>query len=117
MITAPTGTGIVFVSTRLVAVDADGKNSKLLMQELGTTPGEVLGQIQDNVIDWEPGKPNTILVASSESQMDARTHAALQSGGGSLGSALNEFPAVYELDINTGAMTLHSHAREPSASS
>ncbi len=113
MITAPTGIGLVFVSTRLVAVDADGKNSKLLMQEQGTSPGEVLGQFQDNVIDWEPGKPNTILVASSESQMDARTRAALQSGGGTLGRTLNEFPAVYELDINTGAMTLHSHAREP----
>lgn len=112
MINAPKG-GFVFESTRLAAVDADGKNSKLLMQELGTAPGEFLGQFQDNVIDWHPSKPNTILVASAENQLDARTRSALQSGGGSLGSAIGEFPAVYELDINSGEMRLHSHAREP----
>jgi dipeptidyl aminopeptidase/acylaminoacyl peptidase len=105
--------GIVFVSTRLVAVDADGRNSKLLMQDLGVGPGEFLGQFQDNVIDWEPGQPNTILVASPENQLDPRARAALKSGGTSLGLDYGEFPAVYQVDIVTGAMTLQTHAREP----
>src|SRR3984885_1460562 len=65
MTTAPSGIGLVYESTRLVAVDADGKNTKLLMQEQSTTPGEIAGQFQDNVIDWAPGYPNTILVSSS----------------------------------------------------
>jgi dipeptidyl aminopeptidase/acylaminoacyl peptidase len=105
--------GIVFVSTRLAAVDADGKNPNLLMQELGTVPGEYLGQLQDNVIDWHPGKPNSILVAAPENQLDARSRAALKSGGGMTGAAYGQFPAVYEVDLSTGYMRLHSHAREP----
>jgi dipeptidyl aminopeptidase/acylaminoacyl peptidase len=109
----PALNGVIYISTRLAAVDADGKNTKLLMQNQGAAPGEVLGQFQDRVIDWEPGKPNTILVASQEVQRDARARAALQSGGATVGQSYSEFPAVYELDINTGDMTLHSHAREP----
>jgi dipeptidyl aminopeptidase/acylaminoacyl peptidase len=105
--------GLQFVATRLAAVDADGKNSKLLMQDLSTNPGENQGQFQDNVIDWQPGKPNTILVASPENQVDARERAALRAGGGSQGVAFGKFPGIYAVNIITGDMTLHSHAHEP----
>jgi dipeptidyl aminopeptidase/acylaminoacyl peptidase len=111
MTTSPNG--IVYISTRLIAVDADGKNSLVLMQDQSTNPGMSQGQLQDNVVDWAPGKPNTILVASPEIQVDAKMRALMRSGGGSLGAQYSEFPAVYEVDIVTGTMTLRLHAQQP----
>ena len=105
--------GIVYIATRLMAVDPDGKNSLVLMQDLGPNPGVSQGQLQDNVVDWAPGKPNTILVASPEIQVDAKMRALMRSGGGSLGAQYSEFPAVYEVDIVTGTMTLRLHAQQP----
>src|SRR6185503_14942496 len=51
--------GIVVVLTRLAAVDADGKNLKVLLQNNRAVAGD--GQIQDRIVDWTPGVPDTVL--------------------------------------------------------
>ena len=48
----------MYIATRLVAADFDGKNPKLLMQEANFTPGQVQSAEQDHIIDWSPGVPN-----------------------------------------------------------
>lgn len=83
--------GVYFPVTRLVAMDADGKNIKVLIQnsELGVS------QFQSNVIDWSPGIQDTVLVqAVKQYEPDG-------------------YPSVFELNIRTGAMHIHTRARGP----
>jgi dipeptidyl aminopeptidase/acylaminoacyl peptidase len=81
--------GAIYAQTRLVAVNADGTGTKLLMQDrfvAGT-------QLQDGVVDWTYDDPNTILVEGDE-DVDA-------------------FPEVYELNIYDGKMKVRVLDREP----
>ena len=72
-----------------VAVDADGKNVKVLIQN-----GRAgVSQFQDNVIDWTPDDPNTVLVAADDDG--------------------NTFPSVFKLNIYTGLMSVSVREREP----
>ena len=54
--------GRVFGITRMVAVDADGKNTKVLIQNSDSAQG----QFQDRVINWNPGPANTVLIEADE---------------------------------------------------
>src|SRR5260370_21684897 len=54
--------GIVFGITRLVAIDADGKNQRVLIQG----SGEAKGQFQDRIVNWNPGPPDTVLIEADE---------------------------------------------------
>ncbi len=70
--------GVTFPISRLVAVNADGSKLKTLVQnsDNGTA------QFQDEVLDWTPAEPNSVLIE--------------------LDSEHSGHPAVYELDVNTG---------------
>jgi dipeptidyl aminopeptidase/acylaminoacyl peptidase len=98
--------GSVFGVTRLVAVDADGKNTKVLVQNSDTAQG----QFQDRVINWNPGPANTVLIEAdeglTESQAAAGTHVY-----GNVGT--HAAPAVFELNVVTGTLAMRQHAREP----
>jgi dipeptidyl aminopeptidase/acylaminoacyl peptidase len=50
--------GKVFPVTRLVAVNRDGSKQKLLLQD----PMNPSGQINDDIIDWTPDDPATVLI-------------------------------------------------------
>jgi dienelactone hydrolase len=101
-----------FVATRLVAVDADGKNHKVLLQE-----GHVAtGPRQDYIIDWHPGKPDTVLIAAKEALRNdqdwaeegkrvVRVKRGLERGVVS--------PAVFELNVVTGNFNKVMEPRDP----
>jgi dienelactone hydrolase len=76
--------------TRLVAVDADGRNVLGLLQR--TSASESWSQ--DQVLNWLPGSPDRVLVEVYEqpSPMDV---------------------TVYELDINTGGLNLRVPPHSP----
>ena len=99
---------VLYVATRLVGVDADGKNQLVLLQN-----SEVAGgQFQDRVIDWNPGLADTVLIEADESLLDAATLADLATGASIYGNTdSNGFPAVFELNVRTGRthLLLHSH--------
>lgn len=81
--------GVVFAVTRMVAVNADGTGIKVLVQN-----GRAgVSQFQDNVIDWTPDDPDTVLVEADDDR--------------------NTFPSVFKLNIYTGAMSLAVREREP----
>ena len=58
--------GYVYSATRLVAVGADGKNTKVLIQNSETAQG----QYQDQVINWNPGVPDSVLIEADEGLSD-----------------------------------------------
>ena len=101
-----------FTATRLVAVDADGKTHKVLLQE-----GHVAtGARQDNIIDWHPGRPDTVLIAAKESLRTdqdwaqegkhvVRVKRGLERGVVS--------PAVFELNVVTGNFNKVMEPHEP----
>lgn len=83
--------GQLYPVTRLAAMDADGKNIKILVQN--TTTGD--SQFQDQVIDWSPGTPDAVLVQAVAPDDQERT------------------PSVFELDVRTGHMRIRTRSRAP----
>jgi dipeptidyl aminopeptidase/acylaminoacyl peptidase len=79
--------GRFFPRSRLVAVDADGSNLKILLQY---TAAENF-QYQDRVIDWTPADPNSVLVELYEEH--ERT------------------PSVFKMDVYSGKLTKNTGAR------
>jgi dipeptidyl aminopeptidase/acylaminoacyl peptidase len=98
--------GYLFPVTRLVAVDADGKNMRVLMQN----SREVQGQFQDQIINWHPGAPDTVLIEADEGLNASQISANAQIIG-NVGT--HGLPAVFELNVVTGRLTLRQHSREP----
>ena len=98
--------GRVFGITRMVAVDADGKNTKVLIQNSESAQG----QFQDRVINWNPGPADTVLIEADEglnkTQSAAGTHVY-----GNVGT--HAIPAVFELNVVTGVLDMRQQAREP----
>jgi dienelactone hydrolase len=96
----------VYPVTRLVAVDADGKNMRVLMQN----SQEAQGQFQDQIINWHPGSKDTVLIEADEglSPSQITTGAQIIGDVGTHG-----LPAVFELNVVNGGLTLRQHAREP----
>ena len=64
----------VYSVSRLVAVDADGKNTHVLMQN----NGESQGQFQDEIVNWNPGPPNTVLIEADEGLSDSEIASGAQ---------------------------------------
>lgn len=99
-----------YSATRLVGVDADGHNSKVLIQNSDMAQG----QYQDRVLQWQPGPPDTVLVEADEgigvdsSRMSASGFTAVYGSVGTHGA-----PAVFELNVVTGTMRIRQHARPP----
>jgi dipeptidyl aminopeptidase/acylaminoacyl peptidase len=98
--------GFVFGITRLVGVDADGKNMHVLIQN----SSDAQGQFQDRIINWNPGRADTVLIEADEGL--SRT---LQQPGtivyGNVGT--HALPAVFELNVVTGSLSIRQHARAP----
>ena len=97
---------VVYSVTRLAAVDADGKNEMTLVQ--GSEIAQ--GQYQDHIINWHPGPKDTVLVAADEGLSDAQVHANAHVYG-NVGT--HGLPAVFELNVVTGRMSMRQHARDP----
>ncbi|MGQ0700898.1 MAG: prolyl oligopeptidase family serine peptidase [Panacagrimonas sp.] len=75
--------------SRLVAVDADGGKSRILVQNSRAA----VAQFQDRVLDWTPDEPRSVLL-----QVDADG---------------NGYPSVFELDVYTGALKAHTREHSP----
>jgi dienelactone hydrolase len=97
---------VVYPVTRLVAVDADGKNLRVLMQN----NRETQGQYQDRIINWTPGRPDTVLIQADEgmSSNDLATGVEVY---GDVGT--HALPAVFELNVLSGQLSIRQHARDP----
>ncbi len=89
------GPGFIYNATRLVAVDADGKNWKVLINDSRVAGG----QFQDRILSWTPPQPDTVLV-----QADLSLLKDLSATSSYFGPSLSEFPAVEELNVVTGAL-------------
>ncbi len=96
----------IYPITRLIAVDADGKNMRVLLQN----SQEAQGQFQDRIINWHPGPPNSVLIEADEGMSESQ----IASGAKIIGSVgTHGLPAVFELNVVSGGLTLRQHAREP----
>jgi len=97
---------MVYSASRLVAVDADGKNTHALLQN----SGEAQGQYRDEIINWDSGPPNTVLIEADEGLgvsdlgPSARAYGEVGTHG---------LPAVFELNVLSGQLAVRQHAREP----
>lgn len=80
---------ILYGISRLVGVDADGSNQKVLLQE--SEAGR--SQYQDDILDWTPNEPDTVLMA--------------------LDIDRTGYPAIYEVNVNSGRRALRSRDHYP----
>lgn len=81
--------GHPFPVTRLVGVNADGTQQKVLVQNSRAR----LSQYQDEILDWTPDDPEHVLVTASEDG--------------------DPFPEVYALNVNNGSLRKRNDEREP----
>jgi dipeptidyl aminopeptidase/acylaminoacyl peptidase len=81
----------LYGTLKLVAVDADGKNLKELNKSLTERARPIL--------DWTPEDPDTVMIAATQREM----FPAL--------AALEYTPAIFKLNVNTGAVDTVSKAR------
>lgn len=77
----------VFPVTRLVAVNFDGSQQKKLLQN----PFQPSGQINDQIIDWTPGEPRSVLIEKFNPRIGLR---------------------VLKLDVYSGETELYEAGRE-----
>ncbi len=97
---------IVYQTTRLAAVDADGQNLKALLQNKSSIATD--SQFQDEVIDWTPGKPDTVLIEAQKN-----TFANVVGYTGVMGDTTSEYPSIYELNVVTGGVQQHMDEHGP----
>ncbi len=100
---------VVYGVTRLVAVNADGGDMLVLLQD----SNDVQGQFEDRVIDWHPGPDNTVLIEADEGiAIDngnaVSSGAAIYGRVGSYGA-----PAVFALNVLTGRLKPVQRSRPP----
>ncbi len=96
--------GVVVSKTRLVGVDADGKNVKVL-REVEDAPGPSL---LEQILTWDvPGRPNTVL-------MLARSGTAGKDFSFRIGAdASQPLPSIFALDTVTGDFKMEMRPHEP----
>ena len=100
---------LTYDTSRLVGVDLDGKNLKVLVQNADAAKG----QYQDRVLQWSTGIPNTVLIEADEG-LDAAQRSLVAGGGqiyGRIGT--NALPGVFELNVQTGALKERQRSRPP----
>jgi dienelactone hydrolase len=96
----------VYAVTRLAGVDADGKNMHVLVQ--GDLSAQ--GQFQDRIISWNPGRKDTVLIEADEGMSQSE----ISSGAHVYGNVgTHSEPAVFELNVVSGSLTMREHARSP----
>jgi dipeptidyl aminopeptidase/acylaminoacyl peptidase len=89
-VTATVREGVVLYGiSRLVGVDFDGANQKVLLQE--SEAGRA--QFQDSILDWTPNEPDTVLM-----ELD------LERSG---------YPGVFEVNVNSGRRALRGRDYYP----
>jgi dienelactone hydrolase len=96
----------VYVASRLAAVDADGKNLQPLLQN--TSAIASVGQLQDQIIDWTPGKPDTVLLVAQKNLLGS-----VVGYTGVIGNDVAEFPGLFELNVVTGNIHPIMEGRSP----
>lgn len=81
--------GIVYPITRLIAVNADGSQMKVLIQnsEAG------IAQFHDRILDWTPDEPDSVLIELDDDR--------------------NGYPSVFELNVNTGRKLIRARESAP----
>jgi hypothetical protein len=99
--------GLIVPVTRLAAVDADGSHVLALLRDSQAD----VGQLEDRIIDWSAGQPGHVLTQTDEDLLDFKSRqpdvqvvGRTTSGG---------YPAIFDLDVNTGHIELRQHSREP----
>ncbi|MET0534567.1 MAG: S9 family peptidase [Steroidobacter sp.] len=80
---------VLYGISRLVGVDADGSNTKVLIQN--SEGGRA--QFQDEILDWTPSEPDTVLM-----ELDVE-----RSG----------YPAIFEVNVNTGRRSIRGRESYP----
>ena len=96
--------GFVYAVTRLAAVDADGKNLRVLIR--GDDIAQ--GQFQDRIINWNPGPVDTVLIEADEGLSEQEKVAGTRVYG-NIGT--HSLPAVFELNVVSGFLRMREHAR------
>jgi len=95
--------GKFFATSRLAAVNADGSAFKVLAESR-----TVWSQFQDQIIDWTPEDPDTVLV-----QLDESEESSLGTSSHVIGGMPDGYPEVYALDVYTGGKHLVARERAP----
>lgn len=80
---------VLYGISRLVAINADGTNQKMLIQNSAMGGS----QFQDQVLDWTPAEPETVLI-----ELDPER---------------TGYPEVYRLNVNTGRTAIRSRSQFP----
>lgn len=80
---------VMYGISRLVGIDANGANMKVLIQN--SEAGRA--QFQDDILDWTPDEPDTVLM-----ELDAER---------------TGYPSIYEVNVNTGRRSIRSRDRYP----
>jgi acetyl esterase/lipase len=99
----------VYSGSRLVGVDADGRNQRVLIQDSEVAQG----QYQDHVLHWNPGTPDTVLVEADEG-LSSEQRLYIAGGATFFGNVgTHGLPAVFELNVVTGRMGMRQRSRAP----
>lgn len=80
---------VLYGISRLVGVDADGANQKVLIQN--SEAGRA--QFQDEILDWTPDEPDTVLM-----ELDVER---------------TGYPAIFEVNVNSGRRVIRSRDHYP----
>lgn len=81
--------GLLYGISRLIAINADGSRLKVLIQnsDMGAA------QFQDQILDWTPAEPDTVLI-----ELDPESKG---------------YPEIYQLNVNTGRTAIRSRSHYP----
>ncbi|MFO1394594.1 MAG: alpha/beta fold hydrolase [Steroidobacteraceae bacterium] len=99
-------THFVYGLTRMIAVNADGTGTKILVQNSMAATG----QFQDRVIAWRTGIPNTVLIAADKGidSHDSTSNADVIGSNGTFAQ-----PAVWELDVINDRVRIRQRPKPP----
>ena len=102
--------GFVYAAGRLIAIDPDGRHLRALLPAAIDSEG----QFQDQIIDWHPGHPDTVMVEADEPDLTRADQEVMQWGGVIIGRYyVSGFPAVYEINVINGRTSVVEHAHPP----
>ncbi len=100
--------GRSFPMTRLIGVNADGSDLKVL----GNHSGGSGTQFEDHILDWTPEDPRTVLVELDQGE---GAGSGVVGTDGLMGGYPDGFPEVYSLDVYSGQLHRVMRDRPPIA--
>jgi dienelactone hydrolase len=102
--------GLAIATSRLLAVDVDGSNQKVI----APIEGAARGAYQDSVIGWRADVPDTILVVAQRNPVHFEMPSAVRGVRDSrMGSTVVVNPTVFGLNIRNGNLTERLAPRRP----